>query len=248
MRIYFIKGDFMNIKILVVTHKKYWMPKIEMYLPIQVGLINKNDLGYLKDNTGDNISYKNPNYCELTAMYWAWKNIDVDYIGICHYRRYFTNKNKLKRFIIGKKNSILTEKEVEILLNKYDVILPKKNIFKESIKEQYAKNHKEKDLYIVENIIYKKYPQYMDIFYKVMNGNSGYFLNMFVMRKKVFNNYCKWLFSILFETERSINLKEYDTYQSRIFGFLSERLFNVWLEYQNLKSIELPVITIRKGN
>ena len=111
MRIYFIKGDFMNIKILVVTHKKYWMPKIEMYLPIQVGLINKNDLGYLKDNTGDNISYKNPNYCELTAMYWAWKNIDVDYIGICHYRRYFTNKNKLKRFIIGKKNSILTEKK-----------------------------------------------------------------------------------------------------------------------------------------
>lgn len=105
-----------------------------------------------------------------------------------------------------------------------------------------------KKIYTLLKILFIKYPQYMDIFYKVMNGNSGYFLNMFVMRKKVFNNYCKWLFSILFETERSINLKEYDTYQSRIFGFLSERLFNVWLEYQNLKSIELPVITIRKGN
>lgn len=248
MRIYFIKGDFMNIKILVVTHKKYWMPKMEMYLPIQVSSTNKNDLGYLKDNTGDNISYKNPNYCELTAIYWAWKNIDIDYIGICHYRRYFTHKNKLERFIIGKKNSILTEKEAEILLNKYDIILPKKNIFDKSIKEQYAQNHKEKDLYIVENVISKKYPQYIDIFYKVMNGNSGYFLNMFIMRKKIFNNYCKWLFSILFETEKNINLKEYDTYQSRVFGFLSERLFNVWLKYQNLKSIELPVITIRKGN
>ena len=72
---------------------------------------------------------------------------------------------------------------------------------------------------------------------------------MFVMRKKVFNNYCKWLFSILFETERSINLKEYDTYLVTYFWiFCLKDIFNVWLEYQNLKSIELPVITIRKGN
>ena len=76
---------------MVATHKKYWMPEDEVYLPLHVGAEGKADLGYTKDNTGDNISVKNPNYCELTGMYWAWKNLNCEYIGLCHYRRYFAN-------------------------------------------------------------------------------------------------------------------------------------------------------------
>ena len=79
----------MDIKILVATHKKYWMPKDDIYFPIHVGREGKADLGYIGDNTGDNISAKNANYCELTGLYWAWKNLKCDYIGLCHYRRYF---------------------------------------------------------------------------------------------------------------------------------------------------------------
>lgn len=69
----------MDIKILVATHKKYWMPKDEIYLPIHVGKKGKDDLGYIGDDTGDNISIKNPNYCELTGLYWAWKNMDCEH-------------------------------------------------------------------------------------------------------------------------------------------------------------------------
>ena len=79
-----------DVALIVATHKNYWMPKDEMYVPIHVGREGKDDLGYIGDNTGDNISSKNANYCELTGLYWAWKNFDADYLGLVHYRRHYT--------------------------------------------------------------------------------------------------------------------------------------------------------------
>ena len=100
----FFEEIAMNIKIIVATHKKYWMPSDPVYFPIHVGAEGKKDpmghpldLGYIKDNTGENISDKNKNYCELTGLYWAWKNLNADYIGLAHYRRHFTVKNKKRR-------------------------------------------------------------------------------------------------------------------------------------------------------
>ncbi len=117
----------MNIKILVATHKKYDMPNDNCYFPIQVGKEGKKlSLDYQEDNTGDNISYKNKYYCELTGLYWGWKNSNSDYIGLAHYRRHFSNKNLLFRTFNEKSNCVLTDKEIQDLLNKYEVILPKK--------------------------------------------------------------------------------------------------------------------------
>ena len=81
----------MNVKILVCCHKKDVFATQYPYLPIQVGkAISNIDLGIRGDDTGDNISNKNASYCEMTGMYWAWKNLkNVDVIGLCHYRRYF---------------------------------------------------------------------------------------------------------------------------------------------------------------
>ena len=84
--------DRLNIKIMVAAHKPYWMPQDDVYMPIHVGCEGKESIGFTGDNTGDNISTKNPHYCELTALYWAWKNLQADYTGLVHYRRYFTNK------------------------------------------------------------------------------------------------------------------------------------------------------------
>lgn len=88
-----------TVKIIVATHKKYEMPQDAMYLPLHVGAEGKTDqngnpldLGYQKDNTGENISNKNAAYCELTGLYWAWKNLDTDYTGLAHYRRHFGKK------------------------------------------------------------------------------------------------------------------------------------------------------------
>ena len=111
----------MNIKILVATHKTYWMPEDEIYLPIQVGCaINSNDLGYARDDSGDNISSKNKNYCELTGLYWAWKNLDADYIGLAHYRRHFTlRKGTNKQSLPIKSDVILHRKRYYYIENTY---------------------------------------------------------------------------------------------------------------------------------
>ena len=115
-----------DIKIIVATHKKYQMPEDKMYLPVQVGSENAKDLGYQKDDTGENISSKNPYYCELTGLYWAWKNLDSEYIGLSHYRRYFAQNNRMPKKEEERFKNILTYKRADELLNDVDIILPTK--------------------------------------------------------------------------------------------------------------------------
>ena len=68
------------------------MPNDMMYLPVQVGAEKKESLGYARDNEGENISKKNPNYCELTGLYWAWKNLDAEYLGLAHSQTLYSKK------------------------------------------------------------------------------------------------------------------------------------------------------------
>ena len=116
----------MDIKVLVATHKKYRMPKHSCYLPIHVGKEGKEDIGYIGDNTGDNISYKNANYCELSGLYWGSKNLNCDYLGLVHYRRHFSIK---KINPLSYKNNfqyIISEDEIKSILEEYDLIVPTK--------------------------------------------------------------------------------------------------------------------------
>ena len=239
----------MDIKILVAAHKKYWMPNDDVYLPIHVGREGKTDLGYIGDNTGDNISAKNANYCELTGLYWAWKNLKCDYIGLCHYRRYFTGKNLHTNNAEKKKAVILHRQDYEKLLREYDVILPvKRNYYIETVRSQYEHAHNKRDLDEAEKIVAELYPEYNEAFEKVMSRKKLHILNMLVMKKTLFDEYCSWLFSILFELEKRIDISSYNLYEARVFGFISERLFNVWLEKQQLKVKEMPVINLEKVN
>ena len=236
----------MNIKILVATHKVYWMPEDGVYFPLHVGKEGKQNFGYIGDNTGDNISNKNANYCELTGLYWAWKNLQCDYIGLCHYRRYFALGN-YSNDIASKRNAICHKDDYEKLLTEYDVILPKKrNYFIETVRSQYEHAHNKRDLDEVEKIIAEKYPEYSEAFTKVMKRTKLHILNMFVMKKELFDEYCRWLFDILFELEKRIDISTYSQYEARVFGFLSERLFNVWLEKQNLTTVEVSVVFLEK--
>lgn len=238
----------MDIKILVATHKKYWMPEDEVYLPLHVGAEGKADLGYTKDNTGDNISVKNPNYCELTGLYWAWKNLSCEYIGLCHYRRYFANMPASGN-LADKKKAIFSKADYEKLLQTCDVILPqKRNYYIETVRSHYEHAHHKSDLEEAERIIAERFPEYNDAFAKVMDRTKLHILNMFVMKKVLFNEYCRWLFSIEFALEKKIVINKYDSYNARVFGFLSERLFNVWLEKQNLKIAEVNVINLEPVN
>lgn len=236
----------MNIKIIVAAHKKYWMPEDTCYLPVQVGREGKEDIGYTPDNTGDNISAKNANFCELTGIYWAWKNLKADYIGLCHYRRYFGHKVHTDD-IEKKRAAIFKQADYEGLLKQYDVIVPvKRNYYIETVRSQYEHAHYKKDLDAVEQIIAEKYPEYSRAFTTVMNRRKLHILNMFVMSWQHFDAYCQWLFDILFTLEKQIDISGYSPYEARVFGFLSERLFNVWLEKQQLREVEVPVVLLEK--
>ena len=237
----------MDIKILVATHKKYDMPSEDIYLPIHVGREGKEDLGYQGDNQGENISLKNSNYCELTGLYWAWKNLQCDVIGLSHYRRYFTDKSKFE--VAKNKNNkmdlILNKQDIEKILKNADIIVPKnRNYYIETIYSHYKNAHHIKDLDETRNIIEELYPEYLENFDRVMNGKTIHLYNMFVMKKELFDEYCEWLFNILFELEKRVDISDYDAYQSRIFGFISERLFNVWILQKHMLSREIDVINI----
>ena len=239
----------MDIKILVAAHKKYWMPDDDVYLPVHAGREGKEDLGYIGDNTEDNISDKNANYCELTVLYWAWKNLKCDYIGLCHYRRYFANKNVYTNDLEKKKAVILKRQEYEKLLQEYDIILPvKRNYYIETVRSQYEHAHNKRDLEEVEKIIAELYPEYISAFEIVMQRTKLHILNMFVMKKELFDAYCQWLFNILFELEKRIDITSYNQYEARVYGFIAERLFNVWLEKQQLKIKEMPIINLEPVN
>ena len=218
------------------------MPEDSLYLPLHVGAegkIDENgnplDLGYVKDNTGDNISSRNPSFCELTGLYWAWKNLDADYIGLVHYRRYFSYKRKNSDPF----DNILTTPEAEELLKKYDVIVPsKRHYYIETLYSHYAHTHYASHLDETRKIIEEIYPEYLTYYDKTVRQTWGYMFNMMLMDRHKLDAYCEWLFRILFELEDRINNKkiadsdDLSGYQGRIYGFISEILFNVWLTHE----------------
>ena len=224
-----------NIKIIIATHKPYKMPEDDIYLPLHVGKAGKADIGFQGDDTGENISEKNPNFCELTGFYWAWKNLNVDYIGLAHYRRHFTVKSKKNKF-----ESILTRQQLEQLLASTDVILPKRrNYYVETIYSHYDHTFDGSHLDKTRSIIEKKCPEYLSAFDKVMSSRGAHMFNMFIMKKEIADRYCQWLFDILFELEKEIDTSSMTDFEARLFGRISELLLDVWLNKNNIKYKEI---------
>lgn len=242
----------MKVKIIVATHKKYWMPDDSMYMPIHVGAEGKLDqagmpvdLGYIKDNTGENISEKNKNYCELTGLYWAWKNLDADYIGLAHYRRHFSNG---KRFV-NKKERVINTEQLKRAIGSYHVLLPKpRNYWIETNYSQYAHAHHAIDLDKTREILVVRYPAYVSAYDESMKRTIGHRFNMFIMDKDTLDKYCTWLFDVLFELERRLDISTYNSNDSRVFGFVSERLLDVWLETNGVEYKELPYVFMEEQN
>ena len=221
----------MDQRIYVIAHKKYAMPADELYIPLQVGVTEENNFFELRDNTGDNISKKNLNYCELTGLYWIWKNVKCDIAGLCHYRRYFRADQKL-----------LAQESVETMMQDYDIILPNSSFFHgNTVLEQFKEFHDEKNILECGNVIKEKYPEDYDAFIWCINCNFMSVGNMIIAKKEVLDEYCSWLFDILFEVEKHLNLDSYDEYQRRMMGFLSERLIRVWILNRNYKVFENPI-------
>ena len=239
-----------KLTVLVITHKDYEFPDSACYRPLFVGgkiasgLKNED---FYQDNSGANISEKNSSFCELTGLYWAWKNgvfENNEYVGLVHYRRYFAGKA-----LDLKKKQIASESELLTILEKYDVILPRKrNYFIESIYSHYQHAHHIEDLDLTRDVIIELQSEYLESFDAVMQGRKLHLYNMFVMSSEKASEYCHWLFSILFELEQRVDITQYDNYQKRVFGFIAERLFNVWILYNQLNVKYLSVVNLDGEN
>ncbi|MBR3350182.1 MAG: DUF4422 domain-containing protein [Solobacterium sp.] len=219
-----------DIRIVIAAHKEYRMPSDPMYLPLHVGAaLSDKELGYIKDNTGDNISERNPSFCELTGLYWEWKNLDADYTGLVHYRRHLSMKKKGRDPF----DNVLKYEEIRPLLYHCSVFLPKKrNYYIETLYSHYAHTHYADQLDLTRDIILDLYPEYKDSFDRVMKRTGGYMFNMMILRRDLLNDYCTWLFEILFELEKRYHKDDLDPFQSRFYGRVSEIIFNVWLDRQ----------------
>lgn len=231
----------MNDKMFIVTHKKLdKIIKKKGFSYIQVGNKVKNYDYEYKDSKGDNISFKNKNYCELTALYWIWKNYECSensVIGFCHYRRFFSFlKLPYKMFFVSLQKA-------KKYLNKYDVILPKKFKFSTTVYNYYFLGQgKKKDLDMTRTIISKLYPEYLPSFDEFSKQNTGHYCNMIICQKKFLDSYCKWLFEILFELEKVTDLTGYSDAEARIYGYISEYLLNVYVLKNKYKIKELNII------
>ncbi len=233
----------MQLTVYVMTHKPYDQLKKyldDSYVFMQLGsAINPRISGYLSDDyKTDSISFKNPYYSELTGLYNIYKQRTDRYVGLIHYRRFFSGK----KFSIFSYKA-LQRRQIEKYLLSYDIILPKKTRFKTSLYENYKHNHYIKDIEETRKVIESLYPNYVDSFDHHMKGKKAYIANMFIGKKEIIDRYAKWLFDILFELEKRVDISSYDSYQKRIYGFISERLFNVWLDNQVLRIKEIPIVT-----
>lgn len=228
-----------RVKIIVATHKKYQMPKDEIYLPLQVGSEGKLDdngkpldFGYQKDNTGDNISEKNACFGSLTGLYWMWKNLDADYLGLVHYRRHFLGEKQSKNDPVS---SAIKGSQLIPMLDKYKVFVPKKRkYYIETIYSHYSHtmNGGKEEFDLCKKIIGETCPEYSTSFDKVMNRRWAYMFNIMILKKDLMDDYCGWLFPILFTLEKELDTTGFDDFDKRYAGRVSERLFNVWLEYK----------------
>lgn len=264
-----------RINIYISAHKASDFIENKFFTPIQVGTSvngNKKIPHILHDNTGDNISELNPKFCELTAIYWAWKNDkNSDFIGFFHYRRYLSFKKD-----ITKKPNVwgvieedhfsesfidkygYTRKDILNQLSESDIVLPQKRDITAmpgmgaNMREQFSSNHSlhKKDLDIMLEVLHEKYPEFDDYADKYLAGKYTYLNNIFIMKRHIFDKYCEWLFDILFECDKRIDYSDYSTEAIRTPGHLAERLLNIYILYLKANTEyrinELPTIYINK--
>ena len=235
-----------SVTVIVCAHKKYEMPSDEMYLPCQVGAEGKTPIeGYSPDNKGDNISSLNYMYSELTGLYWAWKNLDSDYIGLVHYRRLFKGRK-----------GVLSYHEVLEKLSHAKLIVPsRRKYYIETLYSHYVHTHQAKELDLTREVLTDMHPEDVPFFDKTMTQTWGYMFNMMIMPRDMLDEYCSWLFPILDQLIKRMGDTEMSDFEKRYPGRISELLFNCYLRAKEEKGelaagdiLEVPFVYTEKIN
>lgn len=218
-----------KVKILVACHKKAEVYQDNVYTPIQVGksLRPDLDLGFITDDTGDNISSLNPYYCELTAEYWAWKNLDCEYIGLQHYRRYF--------------DYTFTEDNVDKFFEDTDVVLANPYYLPRTIFDWWCQELVPEDIYISLKLLEKMYPDDYSKGQSYFTNKIFYPCNMFVCRKQLFDEFAAWQFKYLKKLREIVCMSDYKREQ-RLMGFIGEGIMPLYFMNRGYRIKTLPMV------
>ncbi|MDO5386094.1 MAG: DUF4422 domain-containing protein, partial [Pseudomonadota bacterium] len=277
-----------SVKILVGYHKPAVLLKDDILTPIHLGralatkaskdgAMSEEDYQWMLDNmigddTGDNISQLNREFCEVTAMYWAWKNYDKlgnpDYIGFMHYRRHFIfnenfsseklwegcyeydilDDNYIKNCGLDSASirKYLAEQECDMFTTPY----VSSNLSVENQHRDLLPFLNIDDLLLSKKITEDLYPEYKEDINLYFSSNKHYWYHSFIMKKEVFFQYCEWLFPILLKLHTEINYTNYSVMRKRAIGFISERLHGVFITHlfaENYKKIKyIPFAKVHK--
>lgn len=240
-------GGGRRLTVAVVSHKPYRMPADPMYMPLHVGAALHPDVlpDWVQDDTGDNISERNPKYSELTGLYWLWRNDKSDYQGMAHYRRHFGTARRVSGLTRRDRfDRIVGRGEVLSLLAGCDIILPRRRDYViETIRDHYAHTFPVEHLDVMRDLIAGACPDYLPAFDEVMGGTTAHMFNMFIMSRVKVDEYCSWLFPLLDGLEERVDDSGYDAFAARYPGRVSEMLMDVWLRTTGYHYAELPVVS-----
>ena len=220
-----------------MAHKPFEMPEGEALVPMHVGRVvsrlKDKMAGMIGDDTGENISEKNPSYCEMTAHYWIWKNVkDCHYVGVCHYRRYF--------------GIDITEKTVSEVMDDADVLMVEPSWHLDSVYAYFAKFMGAENMTILWLVMRRRCPDYVETLEKVCDGVKFHPFNMLLCRKSLFDEYAEWMFSILGECEKSVKPSPY-TNGRRALAYMAELLTGLYFIHRGLRIKTVPYYKIEDG-
>ena len=234
-----------SIKIFVAAHKPTVKYGGTLFQLIHVGAALHPEVeieNSVRDNgLPDNLSAKNDIYCELTALYYMWKNVhDVANIGLCHYRRYFVTKSQLTKH---PERLVVPAQKLADDLSDCDIILgipgrkngPTNGFFTNPLDVP--------EFCVYRNILpslKKLYPDYAEDYYNEFFLPTMSYCNMMVCSKALFDEYCEFLFSVLFDAEK--RWKECGIgVAPREMGYISEYLLNTWVRHRHLRVKYYPI-------
>lgn len=253
-----------NIKIFVSQRIDFEAETVEneVFVPVNCGATYLDESRSIAgDNTGENISARRNSFCELTVQYWAWKNVKADYYGICHYRRYFSfadeahrednYTNVLASFIDGKSRERYCLDDIEqirkvvsgndiLATTAFDVSkVGYKNIENQYVQQEYLEAG---DMEILRSAMNKLHPEYVATLENTLHSKQFYPCNMFIMKREVFEEYCAWLFSVLFEVERHLDMSEANSDRLRAIGHIGERLLTVFINHKKQQNAKIRIL------
>lgn len=227
-----------KVSIFVACHKPTKVIVNNAYVPIHVGRAiskYKEEMAdMIGDDTGDNISEKNSSYSEMTAHYWIWKNVqDVEYVGLCHYRRLF--------------GVDITESNIDRIMGNNDVIMVFPAYQIDSVYSCFVKFIGGENMAITAQVVKKLCPEYYDTLIALGNDVMFHPFNMFICKKELHSRYAEWMFPILFECEKYIKPSPYSN-ANRVIGYIAEMITQLFFIHNHLKIKSVPYIAIDENN